>query len=385
MTEEDNNQGAQDDGASGGRIPETSGKKDRVSERRRELEEELESYAQAGAYSPGLVKASRWVSRALYFLMAGVLAFLIFSGWGKYSESEFQNINKARLQWQEKAENEEERRRDLQEKWTEAQVEAATLRQELEGMKSGRPAADRALKDAQNLVVRFWGETQYAARWLEGLDRAEPGAHGQNPVAAAAELMEQAARAPAAMEIELLREVADFGRGAVTQAVIAQLESEDEAVVKRAARVAGWLGGDEVVDWTRNAVSEDGAPHVGLLHSLMTRDAPPEGANRHSAEAWVGYAMRGYDATHESLADAYRDAPEDSKLALLALLAETAQDHDDATFRAVATSSRPTSERIIAVQWLGERRPVGADELLSKLAEGSGEVAAEATRVLEGR
>lgn len=385
MTEEEDNQGAQDGGASGGRVPETSARDAEVSERRRELEEELESYAQAGAYSPGLVKASRWVSRALYFLMAGALAFLIFSGWGKYSEREFQAIHEAQKQWQKKAETEEERREELQTQWTDAQIEIAELRHELRSMTSGRPAADGALEDARRLVDYYWGESQYAAKWMEVIERAEPEAHGNNPVAAAAELIEQAANSPAAMEIELLREVADFGRDAATVAVKAQLDSEDQDVARAAARVAGWLGGDEIEDWTRDAIRESEAPHVGFLYSLLTREAPPEGAGRHLPQAWVGYAMRGYDATHEELAKAYNDAPDRRKLALLALLAETAQDREDAAFRSVATSGRPVAERIVAVRWLGERRPLGADDLLGKLAEGSDEVAAEATRVLEGR
>lgn len=385
MTDEENNQGATGGEPSGSRAHPASEKDRAIEERKRELQEELENYAQAGAYSPGLVKASRWVSRALYLLMAGALAFLIISGWGKYSEDEFGRQVEARKKWQEEAGKWKERAAEEKERREELEsggVMAEMLRQELESLATGAPAAERVRKEARDLVARYWGESQYGAAWRERLEHAEPGAHGDNPVGSVKSLIEQAANAPAAVEVELLREAVDFGREAATRAVLDQLDAADPAIVRTAARLGGWLGGEEIRDRAVAGVTESDEPAFAFLYAMLTGEAPPEGGQRYTPMAWVGYAM-GYDAPLDELVEAYKTAPDEDRLVLLALLAETAPATEDAIFRSVATSDRPPGERIIAVQWLRERKPPGGEELLKKLSGGSGIVAEEAKRALK--
>ena len=353
-----------------------SEKEAEIERRKQALEEELESYAQAGAYSPGLVKASRWVSRILYFLMAAILMFLLFNR-KDYTEQEMEAAVDRANEIKQTADEAKKRMQEAESERDIAQTNLLLLENEIQQMRHGTPAANEAQEDARGLLRRFWGERSYAQHWQQKLTTAEPHAHGVDPLVGARSLITQAATSPAAQQNELLNEVADFGRDAVTQAVLELVDDPDAAIAEMAWRVGGWLGGEGI----KAKAGDVKGPHAALAWSMIAIDAPPKG--HWSPEAWVGYATRGYDAPLDALAEAYKGAPEDSRLALLALLAEAAPARDGALFRSVAASDRPDAERIIAVRWIGERKDEGSRSLLKSLSEGSGEVAAEAKKALE--
>ena len=346
-------------------------------QRRKEaLEEELENYAQAGAYSPGLVKASRWVSRILYFVMAAVLVFLVFNR-KDYSEEEMQRAVDRANEIKQTANEAKKRMEQAETERDIAQTKLLLLENEMKQLREGPSAADRAQEDARKLLHRFWGERAYANHWAQKLATAEPEGHAVDPLTGAKSLITQAAAAPAAQQSELLNEVSDFGRDGATQAVLELIDSQDPQVAAMAWRVAGWLGGEDIA--TRAAEAK--GPSSGLAWSLITREAPTSG--RWAPEAWAGYATRTYDATLEALVQAYKDAPESGRLGLLALLAEAAPLRDAALFKSVATSDRPDAEKIIAVRWMGTRKDEGSRDLLKSLSEGSNAVASEAKKALE--
>lgn len=345
-------------------------------QRRKEaLEEELESYAQAGAYSPGLVKASRWVSRILYFVMAAILVFLLFNR-KDYTEEDMQRAVDRAKEFKNTADEAKKRMEQAETERDIAQAKFLLLENEMKEAREGAPAADRAQEDARKLVRRFWGERAYARHWQEKLTTAEPEAHGVDPLTGAKSLITQAAGAPAAQQNELLNEVADFGRDAATQAVLELLDSMDGAVATMAWRVGGWLGGEGI----RARAAEVKGPASGIAWSLITGEAPT--AERWTPEAWVGYATRGYDAALDELVRAYKDAPEARRLALLALLGESATLREAQLFKSVATSDRPDAEKILAVRWMGARRDDGSRDLLKSLSESGNSVAAEAKKAL---
>lgn len=345
-------------------------------QRRKEaLEEELETYAQAGAYSPGLVKASRWVSRILYFVMAAVVVFLVFNR-KDYSAEEMERAVDRANEIKKTADEAKKRMDQAESERDIAQTKLLLLEQEMKQLHEGPAAADRAQDDARKLVRRFWGERAYAQHWSQKLTTAEPEGHGVDPLTGARALITQAASAPAAQQNELLNEVSDFGRDGATQAVLELVDSKDPMVAAMAWRVAGWLGGEEI----RAKAADVKGPLSGLAWSLVTREAPTPG--RWTPEVWVGFAIRAYDGTLDELIQAYKDAPDERRLALLALLAESAPARDAALFKSVATSDRPDAERIIAVRWMGARKDEGSRELLKSLSEGSGAIAAEAKKAL---
>lgn len=344
--------------------------------RKQALEEELESYAQAGAYSPGLVKASRWVSRILYFLMAGILVFLLFNRKDYTKEDMVRAVERAN-QIQATADEARKRMEQAESERDIAQTKLLLLENEMRQLREGSAAADRAQEAARDLVRRFWGERAYAQHWQQKLLDAEPEGHGVDPLQGAKSLIIQAAHAPAAQTNELLNEVADFGRDAATQAVLELVAHPDDSVVAMAWRVGAWLGGEGV----RSKAAAATGPHAGLAWSLATFEAPA--AERFSPEAWVGYATRGYDAPLDALVQAYRSAPDAARLPLLALLAECAPARESALFRSVAASDRPDGEKIVAVRWMGERKDEESRELLKSLGDGASTLASEARRALE--
>lgn len=353
--------------------------------KREELEEELDRYAQVGAYSPGLLKASRWVSRFLYLAMAATLVFLLFSGWGKYSDEEMQRAVSRANEMKGLLDAEREKVKDRELERDAARIENMLLQAEVAGYEAPVLLADAAQATARDLIDRAWGEQAYGAHWRERLKGAEPEAHGVDPLMAAKSLIQQSVHAPAAQRIELLRETLDFGRDAVTQAVLELLETNDAALGVQALRVGVWLGGDVMTDRVSKMLLESDWPEVGFAYSLLKHEAPPEAADelRFVPESWVGYATRSYDAPLDELVKAYRAAAPDQRLGLLALLAEAAGLPDAGVFKQIATSDRAVAERIIAVRWMGARKDESSLQLLEGLSTGDTALAAEASSALK--
>jgi hypothetical protein len=140
---------------------------EQLEQRKRELEEELETYAQAGVSSPGLLKVARWVSRGLYFAMAGLVVFLLFSGWGKISQHDFESVQQALEQQTKKlsevrTERDEYARQFMQ---TESQLRRERAARELAD--SPHTKADTALAAAAVMLTEEGLATRWAREWRE--------------------------------------------------------------------------------------------------------------------------------------------------------------------------------------------------------------------------
>jgi hypothetical protein len=360
--------------------PET--KDEKLQRRKRELEEELDRYAQAGVASPNLLKVSRWVSRILYLGMAALAAFLLFSGWGKYSKQEYEAAVSRAHELEQKHGEVRKERDELESKLAISDAMAVLLRNELDAQ-HGAPAADRAQQHARALVERAFGEIAYAAHWREKLKGAQPDAHGVEPVDGVKALIRQAAVAPAAVRFELLREAADFGEAACRDGATALLEDKAAQVRATAALLLSRAGDAQVLAEKARTEADDVARReVWFAWSVNVGAAPDSGV--WTPEAWVGYTVRRFDAPVDELATAYRSAPEESRTALLALLAVSSGSEQAALMRELAVSpQRSDAERIMAVRWFADRNEVGGKEVLTGLAKGSGAVAAEAARSLD--
>lgn len=389
MTEKENNQEQPGSDTSEQQGPPRSDGDEALEQRKRELEEELESYAQAGAYSPTLVKASRWVSRFLYFTMAAVVVFLLLNQ-KKYDDEDMQRAVDRAQEFKDKLDDERAAHKQAEARRLEAELNAAELRHRLDDFLEGAPAATRAQRQARGLVELYWGERAYAEHWRGILNRAEPEAHGVDPVQGAASMIRQAAAAPAGRRFELLREAADFGAHGVFEAAAGMIRDGDAAndeEFRLAALLMGRLDAPEAREVLTGCLETEGNParRRALLFALETAapGAATEAGNFHEAEAWVGLSASRYEGTQEDLITAYRDAPEENRLELMALLAETSSRLEVEFFSGVATSQRPPAERIIAVRWLGERGGAATEELLKTLGEGQGVLAEEAKKALD--
>jgi hypothetical protein len=142
-------------------------RQERLRERREELEEELEMYAQSGVSSPGLLKAARWVSRGLYFAMAALVVFLLFSGWGKVSQQDFETLQRGtadlRKQLGEVRTERDEYARDAMR----AESELRQAQMVLERSTGGPAAADQALGQASRLLDKDDFTVRWAREWRE--------------------------------------------------------------------------------------------------------------------------------------------------------------------------------------------------------------------------
>lgn len=361
-------------------------KDDKLAQRKRELEQELEAYAQAGISSPNVVKVARWVSRFLYLGMAALVAYLLISGWGSVSKDKYETAVKSANDFSKKAKEAQTRADDLESRLSFAEARLVVKTGELESERAGATAADRLNEQARALIARAFGEKAYAGHWREKLEGVTPDAHGVDPVVGAKALLRQASVAPAAMRFELLRETVDFGAQACAQAASELLKDPAPGVRVAAATLLSRLhgaGADEKLETAARAELEPQARRdIWFAWSVQALRAPPAG--EWTPEAWVGYTVRQADAPVDDLFDAYTKAPPEYKGALLALMAEAAGPGYAPQFIGVATAQERTpAERIIAVRWCGERKEESARAVLTGLSEGKGPVAPEAAKALD--
>lgn len=350
--------------------------------RKEELEEELEAYAHKGIFSPSFMKSVRWFSRVLWLVLGALLVFSFWDGWGKVPLEDYAAAVKSAKEWHEKTRSAEKVIEDqaaemLKERLAHAkaalEAEADTPRQ-----------ADEAQRAARNLLDRAWGEAAYARHWRGLLARAEPQGHGNEPAAVARGLMEQAADAPAAARIELLRELADLGRDITGAQARALLSAPSGRVRQVAALVLARIGlASEVATLSKAAQAETDAPtrrEIWFAHAVLALETgvSSEVEKVYLAEYWLPHVLRGMDARQEALEAACREAPPDQRLELTALLCEAARPEQEQFMRSLANSERPAAERIMAVRWLARSKL--APELLKGLAEKGGIVGEEAKK-----
>jgi hypothetical protein len=348
--------------------------KDEALQRRKvELESELDRYAQAGAFSPGLIKFTKWLSRALYLAMGIAFMAMLISGWGKVSKEEYDRVNDAYTKWKDEAEKQKEARAEAETRFTDAEIRAARLKLELEGQGRDPASAVNAIRAAQDLIQRAWADRADAEHGRKGF---ESGPHSGLAEGGAQALIRQAAAAPAAQRHELLAEVTEYGREQTTAAVLELVGDKDARVADTAWRVAGWLGGEEV-----KAKAEVAKGRAADFAWSQLTGAAPNG--RFTPEAWVGYALRAYDAPQDELIAAYKAAPEEAKLELIALAGEATAARDAEFFRGVAISERPLPEKVVAVRWMGTRKDEGSRTLLKTLSEGNDALAAESKEAMK--
>lgn len=352
--------------------------------RQQELEEELEAYTRKGIVSPSFMKAVRWFSRFLWLALSAMLVFSVWDGWGKVPQETYQRAVDSAKNWNERTKAAEKTIEDQAADLIRARMHEEQLKLDAELM---QPAlADDAGRLAQNIVRRLWGEKAYAIHWRALLARAEPQGHGDDPGAVARALMEQAAKAPATVRFELLRELADLGLahvGEQARTLLATGGGSQRAVAALVLSRVGLAG--DVPLLGRIAQEEKDATvarEIWFAHAALEQQvgASAEVKGVYLAEYWLVHALRGYEARQDALETACREAPPAYRLELTALLAEVCGAEQEPFMRALAVSEqRPGAERILAVRWLGRNRL--APELLKSLSEGDGAVAREAKKV----
>ena len=360
-------------------------KDEALQRRKEELEGELERYAQAGAFSPSLIKFTKWLSRGMYLAMAAGFMIMLFSGWGKVSQKDYDTAVQRAIDIKATATEAKTKLSEAETARVIAETKAALFGNELDELKAGRPVADAAQAAAQNLIERAWGERSYAEHWRSKLAVAEPEAHGDNPGESVKLLLRQAASAPAAQQFEVLSEIADFGADSVWQSRT-NLKDTDLEVVRLTALLIGRLETAEAAGALLEALKteEDVKRRRALQFALET--LKPGTCKEHGgyfeAEAWLGDVLTRHDGAQPDLIAAYRKAPAENRLELLALLAEASAAIEADFFTSVATSDRPLAEKIIAVRWMGERKSQSSKTLLTNLSDEQGVLAEEAKAAL---
>ncbi|MBK9976287.1 MAG: hypothetical protein IPP14_16090 [Planctomycetes bacterium] len=388
----------------------TSQSQAELAERKQELEEELEAYTQKGIVSPSLLKFARWFSRGLWFALSALLVITIYDSWGKIPRTDYDAAVKSARDWADRAKKAESAlaeaaggmvlieaeadRRGIDTRGKGSLVVAnevigagRTDQERADAARNGPEGADAAARRARNLVQRAWGEIAYAQHWRQALQRAEPGAHGNDPRGAALDLISQAATAPAAQRFELLRELADFGAEAVGGAARGLLAGTDNGPKVVAAMVVARLGQAADVSLLDKVAAElpagNAQREVYFAASVLDRDSGQQsevpattGAGTELAEYQLRFALRGFNARQSLLQEAYKSADEAQRLDLMALLAETGGVMEEEMMKTVASSNRPGAERILAVRWLKANQL--APDLLKTLSQGQGPVAQEA-------
>lgn len=351
--------------------------------RKEELEEELERYAQAGAFSPGLIKFTRWLSRLLYLGMAIAFMAMLFSGWGKVSEEKYQEAVQRAIDIKKTADDARDRLAEAEGARLVAETRARLLQNELDALKTGPAVADRAQEKARNLVWRAWGEQAAAELWREKLGHGGGESQFPDPALAAKQAIEQLGKSPAGARLSLLKEMVDFGEVLVTGAALEQVKSPQPEVRAIAAMLLGRVRTEKCKAALKGAIEheQDGNARSELLFSFGLA-WPGELENEYEAEAWAGFAAIEYKQVAR-LADAYKQAPEDKRLELLALLAEADRGGSLELFAQVTTSERALPEKIVAVRWLGSQESERAKSLLQSLSEGEGALAQEAKKALK--
>ena len=174
-----------------------------------------------------------------------------------------------------------------------------------------------------------------------------------------------------------------FGEVLVTGAALEQVKSPQPEVRAIAAMLLGRLRTEECKLALKSAIEHeaDGAARREMLFSYGLAWSG-ELENEYEAEAWAGFAATQYKQVAR-LAEAYKKAPEDRRLEMLALLAEADGGESLELFAQVATSDRAPAEKIVAVRWLGKQDSERAKTLLKSLSEGQGILAQEAKAALK--
>lgn len=373
--------------------PETrpESKDEALQRRREELEDELERFAKAGVPSPGIVKTARWLSRGLWLAMTAVVVFLLFSGYGKVSQEKFDEATKAITAWETANKKLKADLDTTQEKMGELVIEAALRESELRALREGPEAAANATSRAHDLSARFWGDITWSAQWPERLARAEPEAHGVDPVEGVVSILRQAAHAPMPMQNELVRETADFGLDGSLKGAARCMTDSDPKVRVQGALLRARLQGNEADPGFTNAINTEKDPVAlrGLLYAeslylriRMKADAAPA---RFEPEYLLRYTFLRVDGVADSLEQAYRAASSEFKLDCLALLALHAGKQHSRMFATVATSDRPVAEKVVAIRWLGERGDDEAKQVLKGLAANKDVIGQEAKQALGSR
>lgn len=370
--------------------PETrpESKDEALQRRREELEDELERFAKAGVPSPGIVKAARWLSRGLWLAMTAVVVFLLFSGYGKVSQEKFDEATKAITAWETANKKLKSDLDTTQEKMGELVIEAALRESELRALREGPEAAANATSRAHDLSARFWGDITWSAQWPERLARAEPEAHGVDPVEGVVSILRQAAHAPMPMQNELVRETADFGLDGSLKGAARCMADADPRVRVQGALLRARLQGNEADPGFIDAIKAEKDPVAlrGLLYAeslylriRMQADAAPA---RFEPEYLLRYTFLRVDGVADSLEQAYRTASSEYKLDCLALLALHAGKQHSRMFATVATSDRPVAEKVVAIRWLGERGDDEGKRVLKGLAANKDVIGQEAKQAL---
>jgi hypothetical protein len=369
--------------------PPVSDKDVELQRRKEELESELDNYAQAGAYSPGLIKSARWLSRGLYLAMAAMVVILLFSGWGKVSREVHEGALKRAEDLSKELESVRAQRDRALAEQTIAEARLTLLLREQQDQAQDPSLAARAMHGAADLLERLRGERARARQFAQALQDAQPELHGLDAARAAEQLLRQAAHAPAAEVDDLLRQLSELGREAVWGAARDLRRDHDPRVRREAAWVLSRMPSEDALAALRDALQteQDQLTRRELLLAMAARAgdtrADARAEDLHLPEAWAGLVLARPDAL-APLVEAIATYHGEARLRLLALYALGGDASAAQVMMDVAASgaARPLPERILAVRWLASRRVMQARPLLAGLAEGNDELAQEAERGL---
>ncbi|MDC1142755.1 hypothetical protein OAU50_06660 [Planctomycetota bacterium] len=359
-------------------------KEEKLAERKKELEDELDRYAQAGVSSPGVVKAARWVSRGMYLLMGAVVVMVLWTNRDAVPKKDFEAQKKRVTEYSEGMKKAQQQAIDAETAMNTAMQVAATKQAEANMHIDGHIAAEKAELATQNLVASYRGEVAYGIMWREHLAKADPTSFDGDPTENAFVLMEQASVLPAASRHEALRELHELGEEAVTAAAKQAFNGKDRQLAMVALNVFMRLNytNTDILDLAKGAGPKM-ARYMAFVSSVVAPAAPNASntALYHLADAWVGYVLLADDVNLSPLKDAFKSAPEEHRFELLALLAEVARTNESAFFRDIATQGRQ-GEKLIAIRWMGNRLDLASEELLKTLSGGKGDIAATAKEAL---
>lgn len=333
--------------------------------RRKELEEELDTYAQAGVSSPGVVKAARWVSRIMYLLMGLVVVIVLWTNKDAVPLKDFEAQKKIVVKVKKQYKDLEELNSILQK--TAIEMSKNSLDRETESVTfvNGEIAANRAEIAVKAVLQSAEYYKLVRADWQNRLEAVGDG----KSISEAERLISEAAVWPSGLRLAAIDMLPEFGRTVLTEAAINAFKKPGQESI--ALTVLTYLGYKDIgiADLPDDA-SDKLVRQMALKVGLQAKTFPQNPFNHDAkvfylVETWIGQVLYAGDGLHPAdvfilpLIKAFKAAPNENRLELLALLAEILPfdkgNADEIFFRRVATQGED-GEKLIAVRWMGNRR-----------------------------
>ncbi|MCF6228388.1 MAG: hypothetical protein L3J82_06985 [Planctomycetes bacterium] len=323
-----------------------------IEARRKELEEELDTYAQAGVSSPGVVKAARWVSRIMYLLMGAVVVIVLWTNKDAVPLKDFEAQKNIVVKVKKQYKDLQEQNQSLEDNLIQATKIAVEKHVEAASYIDGEIAANRAGIRAKSLLVSAEYQELVRADWQKRT-KAE---FEDQVVLEAEKLIAEAAVLPEKAKFAAIDGLLDIGNPALTNAALrAFKKSGQESIALAILTYLGYkeIGIADLPEGASDALTRQMALKVSMQG--VSAPVPPDAKTYYLSEAWVGYVLSSEGVDLKPLVEAFKTAPDENRFELLALLAEVAPVNQSAFFRQVATQGE-VGEKLIAIRWMGNRR-----------------------------